>query len=438
MAKIIVAGGGHGGIAAGAVLAKNGFDVTVYERHSREEMGYDWTDIFDGRTLAPLGIPYPDKDKFDVKSDVVFCGPSENNCFIQRSPKNQPEIRMERKEIYNLLIDYAEKCGVKFEYGYEIKGALLAGDRVTGIKTDKGDFSADMVIDACGCQSPVRKSLPDCLGIQKNLKENDLFYVYRAFFNRKAKDSVENQFKLTLFSHGHYGLTWVTTEDDYTDVLIGRFSPFDKSEANEALKEIRETNAALGAKKIRGGSFATIPIRQALAIMVADGYAAVGDSAFMTTPLIGSGIANALKAAKILADVVMADETKTYSAETLWPYQRIYFTKVGIVITPFALLKNVVSKMTPEQLDTVFDSGILEARSKAAKIPNAKAAEISANVLEILIRVKNLLSDKEMKKLIGQAITKIAKLSIFTSSMPKEYSRNEVIKWAQKYNRMFD
>lgn len=438
MAKIIVAGGGHGAIACAAVLAENGFDVTVYEQHKREDMGYDWTDIFDGRTLKPLGIPYPEKDKYTVKSDVIFCGPSENNYFVQRSPKNQPEIRMERKDIYNLLINFAVSKGVKFEFEHNIKSALLAGDRVTGIKTDKGEYYADLVLDGCGCESVIRKTLPDCLGIQKNLKENDLFYVYRAFYNRKAKDTVENRFKLTLFSNGHHGISWVTTEDDYTDVLIGRFKPFNKKEANEALAQIRAMNEALGAKKLRGGSFATIPIRQTLAIMVADGYAAIGDSAFMTTPLIGSGIANALKAAKILADVIIADETKTYSAETLWKYQRKYYQSVGMIITPFALLKNVVASMTPEQIDYVFDSGILEAKSKAAKIPHAKAAELSANALEILVRVRNLFSDKQLKKLIGNTITKIAKLSLLISSMPKEYSRNEVQKWAQKYNRMFD
>ena len=38
---IIVAGGGHGGIAVAALLAKRGYDVTVYEKNSRENMGYD-------------------------------------------------------------------------------------------------------------------------------------------------------------------------------------------------------------------------------------------------------------------------------------------------------------------------------------------------------------------------------------------------------------
>ena len=54
--KIIVAGGGHGGIAAGALLAKNGFDVTVYEKCERKDIGYDWTDIFDKKAYLYYNI----------------------------------------------------------------------------------------------------------------------------------------------------------------------------------------------------------------------------------------------------------------------------------------------------------------------------------------------------------------------------------------------
>ena len=43
--KILVAGGGHGGIGCAALLAKNGFDVTVYDKNEREDMGYDWTSL---------------------------------------------------------------------------------------------------------------------------------------------------------------------------------------------------------------------------------------------------------------------------------------------------------------------------------------------------------------------------------------------------------
>lgn len=45
--KIVVAGAGHGGVIAAAKLAKEGFDVTVYEKKKRENIGHDWEDRFD-------------------------------------------------------------------------------------------------------------------------------------------------------------------------------------------------------------------------------------------------------------------------------------------------------------------------------------------------------------------------------------------------------
>ncbi|MCR5041882.1 MAG: NAD(P)-binding protein, partial [Clostridia bacterium] len=42
MEKIIVAGAGHGGLVAAAHFAKAGYDVTVYEKNAREDLGYDW------------------------------------------------------------------------------------------------------------------------------------------------------------------------------------------------------------------------------------------------------------------------------------------------------------------------------------------------------------------------------------------------------------
>ena len=57
MPKIIVAGGGHGGIAVAGLLAEKGLDVTVYEQHKREDMGYDWTDLGGFRSLSDYNIP---------------------------------------------------------------------------------------------------------------------------------------------------------------------------------------------------------------------------------------------------------------------------------------------------------------------------------------------------------------------------------------------
>ena len=83
--KIIVAGGGHGGIAAGMLLSKRGFDVTVYERHAKDKMGYDWTDIFDKKGWLAVDIPLPEKDKYNLKQDMTFYGPAMETALTQNT-----------------------------------------------------------------------------------------------------------------------------------------------------------------------------------------------------------------------------------------------------------------------------------------------------------------------------------------------------------------
>ena len=52
--KIIIAGAGHGGLAAAAKLAKSGFDVTVVEKEKRSALGHDWEDRFTFSLLLAL------------------------------------------------------------------------------------------------------------------------------------------------------------------------------------------------------------------------------------------------------------------------------------------------------------------------------------------------------------------------------------------------
>ena len=67
MKKIIVAGAGHGGLTAAALLAQSGYDVTVYEKNAREDMGYDWHDVFDVPSLVEAGLETVDlTDNFIV------------------------------------------------------------------------------------------------------------------------------------------------------------------------------------------------------------------------------------------------------------------------------------------------------------------------------------------------------------------------------------
>ncbi len=436
--KIIVAGGGHGGIAAGALLAKNGYDVTVYEKHKREDMGYDWTDIFDKKGLFAAGMEMPAEDKYKFKNDMTFYSPNMNVGLRQHVPQDQLEIQMERKEIYNHIISYAESCGVKFEYETDILYPVMLGDRVAGIQTDKGTVYGDLVIDAAGMNSVIRRNLPEHLGIQNNVQPYEQFYVYRGFFNKTAECD-EDKFKLLLLHQNQMGIYWVAAEENYTDALIGRFTPLSEEDVDDALAYLRSINPHLGDELVRGGQFVNIPVRQPLGVMVADGYAAIGDSAFMTVPVIGSGMANAFKASKMLADAIIEDTTDSFSAETLWKYQRKYYKELGNGFAPLACVKLLLTRLYSDELDYIFDSGILNADDMTIGADSTDIGSILGGVTKESLKKKlvGLKNNPVVLKKVLRCVKELGAAVAVTNAMPKSYSRKSVNAWVKQYNNCF-
>ena len=436
--RIIIAGGGHGGIAAASILAKRGFDVTVVEKNSRNNMGYDWTDIFDKNGFIVAQMELPPKEKYKQKHDMTFYGPSFSTALRQNTPIDQLEIQMERKDIYAHIISHAEKSGVKFVFDTEIKAPVMLGNRVVGIETNRGVQCADLVIDAAGINSPIRSKLPLSLGIQNHVEEYEQFYVYRGFYNKTAEVE-EDKFKVMLLHQNKLGICWVAAEDEYTDVLIGRFEPFDMDEVNSTLDILRESETCLGTQLVRGGQFVNIPVRQPLAVMVADGYAAIGDSAFMTVPVIGSGIANSLKAGRILADTVIADEECSFSAATLWKYQRDFYNEIGSGLAPLACVKLMLTRLEGSELDYIFENGILNADDMTIGADSTDLVSMlgGMNMDDIKIKLKGLLGNKKVLLKVLRMGKELIKATAVTAAMPKEYSREKVIKWAESYNNCF-
>ena len=435
--KIIVAGLGHGGIAVAAILARAGFDVTVYEQKKEGTLGYDWTDIFAPDALAVAGMPMPPKDKFEYKEDMTFFGPSMKTGLRQHVPKDKLEIKMERRDIYAHFIKHALECGVKIEYEHKVLGPIILGNRVVGIKTEKGDIYGDLVIDSCGMNSPVRMNLPDEFGIEKEVARNEKITIYRAFFNKASDEAVEAKFKVMLFAGGELGVNWIASENDHTDLLMGRFNEFSLEDVERFAEYLRETNPRLGTDIVRGGQFVEIPVRQPLSIMVADGYAAIGDCAFMTVPLIGSGIANCLKASRVLANAVIADKKQAFSAETLWKYQQDYYKELGAGLAPLACGKLLLLNLTPEEVDYVMDNGILNEDLMTIGADFTGLGSMNIDPRALVNQAKQVCQDPELLKKIIACGVRMGKAIAACAMMPKKYNAKRVRSWAKVYEFVY-
>lgn len=436
--RILVAGAGHGGLAAAALLARAGLDVTVYEKEREGTLGYDWTDIFAPTAWKAVRMPMPPKDLFEYKHNMTFLSPDQKTMFTQQIPKDELEIKMERRDIYRLLIEQAEKFGVTIEYDCVVEGPLMLGSRVAGLRTSGGDVYGDLVIDAAGVDSPVRTNLPKHCGIEKSPGAFEKFYVYRAFFDCPPGAEQDVKFKVYLFPNNQPGIAWVAAEEGYTDMLIGRFAPFDEEEAKDTADFLRGSNPTLGRTVLRGGQFTTIPVRHPLGMMVFDGYAAIGDSAFMTVPIIGSGIANSLKAARMLADTILADRDGAYDFEHLWKYQTRYYKNIGAGLAAVNCIKTLMTKLTPDELNFMLEKEILTAEDFAiGSDRNDLASMFSMSPADVKYRLRELIRDRTLTaKVLGLGIH-IGKVVAATETLPQKPNRYLAKKWATQYTSLF-
>lgn len=426
--KIIVAGAGHGGLAAAAELAKVGYDVSVYEAKKRNGIGHDWEDRFSFDLLlsAVNADKLPDS-AWRYRGDCAFISPDyKTKVVINYTDENRQKI-MWRKPLINMLLDNAEKSGVKLNFETEVTAPIIRGGRVAGLKTSEGDIESDLVIDAAGVLSPVRTKLPESFGIEKRPKRGDVFYAYRAYFNKTDSNMPKIPFEVYLCHAREQGLSWCCTNEDSVDILIGRIDPLNKKLVNYHIDNFRKTHPYIGNEILHGGNYGIIPVRRPLALMVADGYAAVGDSAFMTTPMNGMGIDLSLHAGKLLADTVIKNSGDA-SVETLWKYNRDFLFLYGGETAKNEGLKNALLNLPGEGVDFLFESAVIQAS-------DLSGAGKNTDIGNLLGKFARGMKNPPYFFTVLEGIMQGAFSAKLFKRAPEKYDRDKIIKWQDEVLR---
>lgn len=429
MKRIIIAGSGTGGLAVGALLAKDGFDVTLYSDCDPATDTYDWEDSFNIAAIEAFVGAQADASEKGFLRDNRYYGPSE--CTpVETSFGDTPPAKAHRRCLSRLLTQYALDCGVKIVRHTKVLSALTDGCRVTGIRTRDASVSADLVIDACGVDSPVRKSLPDACGIEQEYAYGDVFFAYRGIFDKVGNTPPDpHAYELYLMHRGEPGLSWFITEEDSTDILLGRFSPFGQEKADAECENFRKNHPQLGNTLLHGGTFGKIPVRRPLAKAVCDGYAAIGDSAYMTYPMSGCGIDLSVRAAKLLHECILADRDGVFTTRTLWRYHYNYIMQ-NASLAGVEILKNTLLNLQPEKLDVLFDKQIITENDLAGGGAGVSAADLLGRIRRGIFHLPTLLTTAKAA-LGSSSVEKLYR------QIPEEYSPDAFAAWKKKIDKKY-
>lgn len=434
MKKILVAGAGHGGLSAAIILARNGYDVTLFEACNKSTIGHDWDDCMWRKTFDDIGLSAPDK-LFRPFYNCAYYGPSKITKLPPASNEESKSLVMiNRKELLKYLINKADEAGVNIKFENKIISPIVSGENIIGLNVYDGkkvqSYTSDLVIDACGIDSPVRQQLPNCCGIDNFIEQSQIFYVYRAYFNNNNNFINSPAYTIYLCHCFKTGIDWVNTEKNHIDVLVGSFNKMSMNDVENALIDFKNEYPCIGNTILHGGErIEKIPIRKALPIFICNGYAAVGDSASMTDPLSGSGISYSLLAGRYLAETVLDAGEQQLTTKNLWGYEYKYFSKIGNHQIKKDCTKNLLVNLNPYRVDYLLEN-------KVAGKKEIFGASDKYSVADILIKAKGIIKRPDVipafiKYLISVNYSKKAK-AIF----PKEYSSYAVEKWKNEYNKI--
>ena len=438
MSHFIVAGAGHGGLTAARHLAGAGHTVEVIEQKAENELGYDWTDVVEPHVCSRNGFEDPPADCFSDAYWNSLISPSKRS--IKRPPMLKcREMHIWRKELLQRLVGGCKAAGVAFRFETKLLGPLTEGARVVGVRTDRGDFRADMVIDAAGGLSPIRQGLPASTRVPREIGDTQLFHCWRGLFERLAGEAPQDHFKTYFYHMDHAGISWAIADPKHIDILIGSLNgPLAQEEIDAALADLREDNPLLGTKLLHGGGRGVIPVRRPLGVMVADSYAAVGDSAAMSDAFGGSGVNLAMDAGSLLARVILEDCQGDYSAAKLWKYQYSFFTwkppaefPEGVGAKPAEakaetdVLKSFLVTLRPEEVELLFTRNIL-----TVELAFLGQALGPADALKLVLR--NLDKIGLLVKL-AKMLNAGGKIKKLTRRIPAEYDPAAVAEWAGAY-----
>lgn len=424
--KITVIGAGQGGLYAAALLAKGGADVTVYEKCAEDTLGIDWFDGVEIKLFTDLGLEVP-PDSFKG-FPASFIGPLSDKLLYLWCPADKADWSVNRRSFSKQLVGLAKQSGAKFVFETAVDSLIINKTAVKGVRVAGEDTFCDLVIDSSGVFSPFRASLPKRAHITAQPDTDDIFNVYRGIYSQTPdypELPANEKFKMYLKYLGKKSISWCGVEPSgELNVLTGMIGGMSADEQAELFTSLKADNPIIGEVKDGRSAFASIPVRAPLSMFCTDGYAAIGDAAFMTIPVMGNGIANSIRAGKILAETVL--DSGNASLEALWTYQVKYYKQIGAVCFMLDFCKRGLLATNNAEMRAFMESGaVTDDDIKAVmsgSLPRHSPAEWAK-------KVGHFIASRAFIGGVAKYALKGVKTMLKANAIPTEYDIRKVEKW---------
>lgn len=352
---VIVVGAGPGGSITAKTCAEAGLEVLLIEK--RQEIG-DPVRCAEG--LGKEGLIrhiQPDSRWIaaEVKGSKILAPDGTEIKMSEEASSGKAGYNLDRKVFDRALAQKAAMAGSEVMVKTRAIGLLRKNGSISGINAmymgETHEIKADIVIGADGVESKVGR----WGGIDTCLKPSDINTCTQFLVCNIDAGEYNKFFIGEKYAPGGY--LWLFPKGEHmANVGLGIIgSKCGNVRPISLLHKFMETYMPQGKiiEMVVGG----VPVSGPIERTVADNLILVGDAARQSDPLTGGGIINAMDAGKIAGEVcIRAKDLGDYSVKTLKEYEDRWRATIGKELSKSLMVKNLLIKITDEQLNQLAHS----------------------------------------------------------------------------------
>lgn len=344
---VVIIGGGPGGSAAGAYLAKNGLKVLVLEREKfpRFHIGESllpaawelWDKIGVTKEIEEAGFVLKQGIMFGMfqKPEVKLLTAEYPQYFV-----HPWTFHVERAKFDELLLNNARKHGAEAREEWTVKEVVFEGDRAVGVMAGPNGeppqrISAKMVVDASGRDCMIARRMgwrkPDPV-----LNKIAHFTHFKGAFRRDSKDVVdigpvfEGSVTTDIYTIDGGWIWYIPLADDIVSVGAVLDARHARSLGDSPQERFEKALAAEPTmKRFVGTSEQTMEMQTIANIsylndeFVGNGFVLVGDASMFVDPIFSAGVTLAIRGGVYASECILdCFKHNDFSAARLKPYEK--------------------------------------------------------------------------------------------------------------------
>jgi len=334
---VLVVGAGTAGCLAAKTAAEKGLKVCVIDSKKKENIGAKICgDALGEHHLKTLGLEKPKGDELEKKIEGVQIFSPDLNTVFTIEDKDFVGYILNRRLFGQWLLNKAIDKGALLMESTQFLEPVFDGGFVVGGKVKSAgkttQLTSKVVVDASGFAGAVRQKLPNEMGIENKIENEDVEACYREI--RQLKQEDENTKYCEIYLNSEVtpgGYTWIFPKRGAKVnvglgiCMRGKFP----NPKKQLYKHILSKPQFEGSLLLSGGAWWD-PTRRPLDNMVGNGVILTGDAASLVNPIHGGGIGPSMLsgffAGKKIAEALENGEP---TQSSLWGYNRMYMDSYG-------------------------------------------------------------------------------------------------------------